>query len=107
RPLAEFVYQQNFARFEWLKWLTYPPPYVQTWSPLLIVGLVVRRAWGAWSKLERTLLVSLVGLILADQFRESLQLLFGRDWPETWINNNPSLIGSNSYGFHFFQGDEE
>ena len=107
RPIAEFSYRQNFARFEWLKWMTYPPPIVQSWSPLVIVGLMVRRAWGAWSKFEWTLLVSLLSVILADQFRESLQIAFGRNWPETWIDKNPSLIGTGAYGFHFFAGDEE
>jgi membrane-associated phospholipid phosphatase len=107
RPIAEFMDRQKFARFAWLKWMTYPPPILQTWSPLVIAGLIVRRAWGAWSKLEWTLLISLVSLIVADQFRESLQMLFGRDWPETWIDNNPSLIGTDSYGFHFFAGNEE
>ena len=107
RAIAEFVYRQDFARFEWLKRITYPPPIVQTWSPLVIAVLIMRRAWGAWSKFELTLLVSLVSLIVADQFRESLQTLFGRDWPETWIDKNPSLIGNDAYGFHFFAGDEE
>lgn len=107
RPIAEFVYRQDIARFEWLKWMTYPPPIVQTWSPLVIMGLLVRRAWGAWSKFEWALLVSLISVIVADQFRESLQMLFGRDWPETWIDKNPSLIGTDAYGFHFFEGDEE
>ena len=40
--------------------------------------------------------------MLADQFRESLSYLFGRYWPETWTNNNPSYIGDGAYGFHPF-----
>ena len=108
RPIAEFVYHQKLNRFAIFKWFTYPPPVVQTWSPLVMTLLLIRMALtGKWSKVERTLFLSLLSLILADQFRESLQTLFGRDWPETWIDNNPSLIGTGAYGFHWFGGSEE
>jgi len=33
-----------------------------------------------------------------------LKFAFGRTWPETWINNNPSLIGNGTYGFNPFHG---
>ncbi len=38
------------------------------------------------------LALACVSMILADQFRESLSYVFGRYWPETWIDNNPSFI---------------
>jgi membrane-associated phospholipid phosphatase len=48
-----------------------------------------------------------VSLIVADQFRQSLGDLCGRYWPETWHDNNPSLIGTGAYGFHPFEvGDD-
>jgi membrane-associated phospholipid phosphatase len=46
-------------------------------------------------------------LIVADQFRESLGDLFGRYWPETWHDNNPSLIGDGTYGFHPFRSGDD
>jgi membrane-associated phospholipid phosphatase len=33
-----------------------------------------------------------------------LGFAFGRYWPETWIDDNPSLIGDGAYGFHPFHG---
>ncbi len=30
--------------------------------------------------------------------------MFGRTWPETWIDNNPSFIRDGAYGFHWFHG---
>ncbi len=39
--------------------------------------------------------------------RQSLGDLCGRYWPETWHDNNPSLIGTGAYGFHPFEvGDD-
>jgi membrane-associated phospholipid phosphatase len=103
RPVAYFVHRHDFARFRLLKWLTYPPPVMQTTSPLVIALLAVRRAWGRWRRWQLTLLVACVSLVVADQFRESLGELCARDWPETWHDNNPSLIGTGAYGFHPFQ----
>jgi membrane-associated phospholipid phosphatase len=48
-----------------------------------------------------------VSLIVADDFRISLGDVCGRYWPETWTHDNPSLIGTGTYGFHPFQrGDD-
>ena len=48
-----------------------------------------------------------ISVIVADDFRLSLGDVFGRYWPETWRHDNPSLIGTGTYGFHPFQrGDD-
>jgi membrane-associated phospholipid phosphatase len=107
RPVAFFVHDHRMPRFEELRWLTEPPPLVQSWAPLLLVLLAVRRAFGPWRHWQHVLFVACVSLIVADQFRQSLGDLFGRYWPETWHDNNPSLVGTGAYGFHPFQvGDD-
>jgi membrane-associated phospholipid phosphatase len=107
RPVAFFVHDHQIAKSEELRWLTEPPPLVQSWSPLVLVLLLIRRAGGPWRRWQHVLFVACVSLIAADQFRESLGDLFGRYWPETWHNNNPSLIGTGAYGFHPFEvGDD-
>lgn len=107
RPVAFYVHDHGLAQYRAFKWLTYPPPWVQAWSPLLLTLLILRRAWGPFSRWEKPLFVALLSLIVADQFRTSLGDVFGRYWPETWFNSNPSLIGNGTYGFHPFQhGDD-
>jgi membrane-associated phospholipid phosphatase len=107
RPIAFFVHRHEIARFEEFRWLTEPPPLVQSWSPLVLVLLAIRRAFGEWRPWQAALFIACVSLIVADQFRESLGDLCGRYWPETWHNNNPSLIGTGAYGFHpFAVGDD-
>jgi membrane-associated phospholipid phosphatase len=44
--------------------------------------------------------------MVAIAFEYYLKFLFGRYWPETWIEDNPSLIGSDAYGFHPFHFGE-
>jgi len=107
RPVAYFVHQHKIEKIYEFRWLTEPPPLVQIWSPLLLTLLLVRRGWGPWQRWQHALFLACISLIVADQFRESLGDLCGRYWPETWRNNNPSLIGTGAYGFHPFEtGDD-
>src|SRR5205085_225548 len=85
RPVAFFVHDQDLPRFTLLKWLTYPPPILQTWAPVALAALAVRRAWGPLRRWEVTLLAASVSLVLADQCRQTLAVPFGRYWPNTWI----------------------
>jgi membrane-associated phospholipid phosphatase len=107
RPVAFFVYHHQINKFQIFRWLTYPPPELQNWSALVLTILMVRRAWGPFLQWQKVLLVSFLSLIVADSLRISLGDVFGRYWPETWIHDNPSLIGTGTYGFHPFQrGDD-
>lgn len=105
RPVAFFVHSHKISSYLGLKWLTLPPPIVQEWTPLVLVVVVLLRLRGPLRPLARTMLLACVAMVVADQFRESISLVFGRDWPETWIDNNPSLIRDGAYGFHWFQGN--
>ncbi|HJW38415.1 MAG TPA: phosphatase PAP2 family protein [Candidatus Udaeobacter sp.] len=107
RPVAFFVYDHHINKLEFFRWLTYPPPEMQNWSALVLTILVARRAWGPFLRWQTVLVVACVSLIVADDFRISLGDVFGRYWPETWTHDNPSLIGTGTYGFHPFQrGDD-
>jgi membrane-associated phospholipid phosphatase len=102
RPVAYFVHDHDFARYSVLAWLTYPPPVLQAWVPAVLAGLAVRRAWGPFRKWEQTLCAACISLVVAAQFKDSLKYVFGRYWPDTWVHDNPSLIGEGAYGFHPF-----
>ncbi len=107
RPVAFFVYNHHINGIEVFRWFTYPPPEVQNWSALVLAILMIRRAWGPFLRWQKVLLVACISLIVADDFRISLGDVFGRYWPETWTHDNPSLIGTGTYGFHPFQrGDD-
>ncbi len=40
RPVAFFVHRHHFDEIKLFRWLTYPPPEVQTWSPLILTLLL-------------------------------------------------------------------
>jgi len=107
RPVAFYVAKHHVAKTPELKLLTEPPPLVQGWSPLVAAVVVAAWAWITPRHWQRALLVACLTLIVADQFRQSLGDVCGRYWPETWHDDNPSLIGTGAYGFHPFQlGDD-
>lgn len=107
RPVAFYVHDHGIDKFAVFKWLTYPPPLVQTWSPLVLALLAVRRGLGPWKDWQHALFIACVSVIVADQFRYSLGDAAGRYWPETWHDDNPSLIGNGAYGFHPFHADDD
>ncbi len=102
RPVAFWVSAHHTNRFRFLVWLQDPPPIIQMWAPAVLAALAIRRAWGPFRHWEQTLLAALLSLLVAVQFEGSLKFCFGRYWPETWIHDNPSLLGDGEYGFHPF-----
>ena len=43
-------------------------------------------------------------VIVAETIKGGLKYIFGRLWPDTWVQNNPSFIHDGAYGFNFFHG---
>jgi membrane-associated phospholipid phosphatase len=106
RPVALFVHEHRLSQIQFLKWLQDPPPVLQSLAPVALVALAVRRAYGPFLKWQLTIMAACISLLVAVQFKETLKIAFGRYWPETWTNDNPSFLGSGAYGFHpFHDGD--
>ena len=54
--------------------------------------------------LARTLLACCLAALVAQAVKDQAKFAFGRLWPETWINDNPSWIKDGAYGFVPFHG---
>ena len=102
KPVAFFVHNYRLNEFSFLKWMTFPADIAQALAPIVIVLVVVTLSWGSYTRFQRTMLAMPVNLVITEAIKESLKVAFGRYWPDTWINNNPSLIQDNAYGFHPF-----
>lgn len=68
RAFARYIYDHAISSFTVLKWLTYPPPVIQTWSPLLLIIWVFRLVSGKPRQWETILASCCISMILADQF---------------------------------------
>jgi membrane-associated phospholipid phosphatase len=78
--------------------------------PATIVGLAaagVAAVFGWRPQAGGKILITCgLATVMAFVMKEQLKFVFGRTWPETWTDNNPSWIGNGTYGFHFFHGGE-
>jgi membrane-associated phospholipid phosphatase len=102
RQAAFFVHEQRVNKWEVLEWLTYLSMGFNALAPVVVVLAALQRAWRPLGRWERTLFAASVSLMVAVAFEYYLKFLFGRYWPETWVDDNPSLIGDGAYGFHPF-----
>jgi membrane-associated phospholipid phosphatase len=104
RPFAFWAndHLHQYAIFSRMTLLSewFPPIAIVIIVVLGLLSLAGQRLSRAW---ETALLCSL-SLIVARAAKDQLKYVFGRTWPETWINNNPSLIRDGSFGFNPFHG---
>ena len=106
RPIALFVHHQlpHHGRnlFEPLTHI--PDPLI----PAAVIAFVVLGLWALagrpLTRLPATVVGCSLSVTMVQAFKNLLKFAFGRTWPETWIDNNPSFIRDDAYGFHWFHG---
>jgi membrane-associated phospholipid phosphatase len=104
RPIAVYVHAE-FHGVKALPWLTRIPEGLAILTLAIFIVMGWRVALGRHlSRAESVFLVCGVSLVVAIAIKDQLKFAFGRTWPETWINNNLSLIRNNVYGFNPFHG---
>ncbi len=98
----------NFAGERIFVWLTYISTPLSPLAAFLIAALAfLRIARGSLTLTEAALVRMACAIILAGLFTYGLKEVFGRTWPETWVNNNPSYFGNGVFGFFPFHGGRE
>lgn len=83
-----------------LEWLTHIiDPFVPAAS-IGLAGAAIAAVFG-WrpGPFGRTIVALCIAVLIATVLKEELKLLFGRTWPETWVQNNPSWIKDGVYRF--------
>ena len=108
RPIALFVHSQLPRNSRvLLEPVTYVPNPLISLASLTFLVLGIRGLAGRpRSKMQTTILMCSVSLLIAETIKAQLKFVFGRTWPETWIQNNPSFIHDGVYGFNLFHGGE-
>jgi len=104
QPIAFFVHRivADKTIFVWLLRL----PVV-----FLLLSLIVLAWCGLWALINRPFsrfqsvgLACSISFIATNFVNSQLKYAFGRTWPDTWIENNPSLIQNGVFGFNPFHG---
>ena len=104
QPLAFFLHRNIADKtvFVWLQRFTVAFP--------LLSSFIL--AWcGLWtlmdlpfSRVQSVALTCSISFISTSLITSQLKYAFGRTWPNTWIESNPSLIQNGVFGFNPFHG---
>ena len=103
RPVATAMHALH--RPAWCVWLTWIADVPVPGAVLALAGAGIAWLCG-WrpGAAGRVLLAACIATLTADAAKDVLKHGFGRLWPETWVQNNPSWITNHRYGFAPFHG---
>jgi membrane-associated phospholipid phosphatase len=105
KPLALFIHARIVQFRPFFILVTFIPEPFPVIAALIIGVVGLRRVMGR--PLSRPYAVALLwslGLFVTVALKNVFKFVFGRTWPETWINDNPSFIRDGVYGFNPFHG---
>jgi membrane-associated phospholipid phosphatase len=103
RPIALFVHDHfRYSHRKVVDELSHYP------NPLILLAVILSVIFGLRVILGRPLsrnqanaFICSLSVISTEVIKNALKFIFGRTWPETWVQNNPSFIRDGAYGFHF------
>lgn len=105
KPIAFWVANHDYSGHHILKFISEIPKIFDALTALAVFVVYIF-SWiiGPVPHLLKNLTLASIALVITGFWVDWLKFIFGRSWPLTWVNDNPSLISSNEYGFHFFYG---
>jgi len=105
RPVSYFVYDELRAYRTIFDLAARLPkvigPLVIACTLILGVRAMMKRPL---TETQITVVLSAMSLAISDIIENWLKFAFGRTWPETWVENNPSLIRDGVHNFNPFHG---
>ena len=104
QPLAFFVHRNVADKtiFVWLQRLPVALPLLS--SPILAWCALWTLMDRPFSRVQSVALTCSISFISTSLINSQLKYAFGRTWPGTWTENNPSLIQNGVFGFNPFHG---
>ena len=103
KPLALWINSRHYpVRFSGLKYISYIKAPCLYLTALCYLLFIISQCCGCYQRKGLHALFIANSIFFSHAITDNLKLIFGRLWPNTWENNNLSLIKNNAYGFHFF-----
>ncbi len=109
RPIALFVHDHLPRNSRvLLEPVTYiPDPLIGVATIAFFASLESENLAGRpLSKMQAVVLLISASVIFGETIKSELKYVFGRTWPDTWHQNNPSFIHDGIYGFNWFHGGD-
>lgn len=102
REVARQMAAWQMQQYALLHWLEKMPEVLTYVFPLLLLSSLWALYRKRFSRLQRLLFSTAVSVIGLLTLRLPVKALFGRYWPDTFRDNNPSLLQHEAYGFNPF-----
>tara|TARA_R110000868_G_scaffold91080_3_gene252665 strand:- start:7302 stop:8012 length:711 start_codon:yes stop_codon:yes gene_type:complete len=105
RPLTELTYYNTAnSHFSFIYlFISNLAKYYFFSSPIVLTIIFIRNCLGyKTTKLTWFMIAMCFAILFTFPFNDELKFIFGRTWPGTWSNNNPSWIQDHVFGFNFF-----
>ena len=103
-PLARFAHRHDLRQYPIFHGLQMLSDGLVLLAPVALLAVGWRRYRGRTAPLDRVALQATLGVLGVSLLKYPLKFAFGRTWPATFYENNPSLLYDGVYGFHLFQG---
>ncbi len=105
RPVADFSHTTLRAHVGLYSALTHIVDPIPVYAGLVTGGYALAALFGVRPGPRGMIALRIgIAILIAIALKEQLKFLFGRTWPETWTNNNPSYIKDGVYGFFPLKG---
>lgn len=105
RSVAYFVEEHGINLYSRLLWLEGIPTWFVFALPFTLLWGIIRATSDKSTYLDHSLLTGSLALILTIVLTYTCKFVFARHWPDTFVNNNPSLLQHGFYGFRWFEWD--
>lgn len=102
-PLVHYIHNLEINKIVIFKIFTHIPDVLLALLVIFFILFLILFNRLEKSKLFNVLFLVMISVAVSIQIKDLLKYVFGRYWPDTWINGNPSLLVNNVYGFQFFQ----
>ena len=104
RPVATFVHGAAGGHWMFVAMTHVVDPVLPGSAiGIIVAAIAVVSGWKP-GRTGRTVIACCMAALMAYAIKDQLKYAFGRLWPETWVNNNPSWIRDGAYGFYPFHG---
>ena len=104
RPLALLAHAYSGHREVFATVTHLPDPLIPAACIVFVAVGLCTLGGRPLSAVKTMAVLASISLIVGESIKSGLKFIFGRTWPDTWVQNNPSLIHDGAYGFNFFHG---
>jgi membrane-associated phospholipid phosphatase len=102
KPVVYFTYSHHLQDYRVFYWIQLIPEAFWVLTPIIYVVLLIRWHFGYGDYHDKFALTLISALLITVAFEDQLKFVFGRYWPDTYVENNLSLLKDNAYGFNWF-----